>query len=93
MIDRFNSYWIRKCILKRPSSKKKKGLFLCCAGENNTSFFSNAKSIIRFFFATLGIEYFGDVFCGGVSDAAQVLKKRPILKKSFEMGAKLAESL
>ncbi len=91
MIDRFNSYWVAKYMLKKPRLKKKRiGIFLCCAGEDKMSFFVNARSIIRFFFITLDIKYIGGVFCGGVSETGDILKRDSSLKRSFDAGARLA---
>ena len=91
MIDRCNSYWVRKYLSKMPIPKKKKrkGVFLCCAAGKRVAFFENAKSIVRFFFGTLGIEYYGDIFCGGVVDAGEITKRRRELKMAFELGRKL----
>ena len=93
MIDRCNLYWARKCLSRMPISKKKKrkGIFLCCAGEKKIAFFENAKSIVRFFFVTLGIEYYGDIFCGSVVDVGEIAKRRGVLKRAFELGRKLSE--
>ena len=95
MIDRFQPYWIRKYILKKPVSKKKdrKGIFLCAAGSDRRAFFRNAESIINIFFITLNIRYFGGIFCGGIEKAGEIKKKKSILQRSFNMGMRLARSL
>ena len=95
LIDRFNSYWVKRYLLKRPVSKKagRKGLFLCCAGEDKRSFFMNARSIVRFFFATLNIKYAGGIYCGGLSGSGEISKRTLSLKRSFDMGAMLAKKV
>jgi multimeric flavodoxin WrbA len=94
MIDRFQPYWIKKYILKRPASKKdRKGIFLCVAGSDKRAFFANARSIIKIFFVTLNIGYFGGIFCGRCEGPGEIKRKGPVLKRSFEMGMKLAKSL
>ena len=95
MIDRFNSYWVKKCLLKKPVSKKKgrEGVLICCAGENRAASFANAKNVVRFFFSTLDIGYLGGVFCGNVSEPGEVMNKMPVLKESFGIGSKLAKEL
>ncbi len=95
MIDRFQPYWVRKYILKKPASKKKyrKGVFLSVGAADKKAFFNNAKSIIKIFFIILNIKYFGDLFCGGVDKAGEIGKRMALLEKSFELGAKLAKSV
>ncbi len=95
MIDRFQPYWVRKYILKKPVSKKKyrKGVFLSVGAADKKAFFNNAKSIIKIFFIILNIKYFGDLFCGGVDKAGEIGKRTALLEKSFELGAKLAKSV
>ena len=94
MIDRFQPYWVRKYILKKPASKKKdrKGLFLSVGAAEKKTFFNNAKSIVKIFFIILNIEYLGDLFCGGIDRAGEIKKRPVVLKRSFELGAKLAKS-
>ena len=93
MIDRFQPYWIRKYILKRPVSKKsgRRGVFLCAAASDRKSFFRNAGSIVKNFFATLDVKYYGGVFCGCVEKPQDVLVKKLKLKKSFDLGARLVK--
>ena len=94
MIDRFQPYWIRKYLLKKPVSKKKdrKGLFLSVGAAERRTFFNNARSIIRIFFVVLDIKYFGDLFCGGVDRSGEIGQRAIALKRSFGLGAKLANS-
>ena len=95
MIDRFQPYWVKKYILKRRASKKKyqKGVFLSVAGSKKNSFFNNAESIVKIFFIILDIKYFGDLFCGGVDKAGEIGQRTVMLKRSFDLGAKLVKSL
>ncbi len=94
MIDRFQSYWIRRYILKIAVSAKKrrKGIFLCVSGSDKKEFFENAKKIIRIFFITLNIEYFGDVFCGGIDEKAAIKKNKKTLAKAFKLGEALVKN-
>ena len=95
MVDRFQPYWVRKYVAKKPVSRKKdrKGLFLCVGAADKKTFFNNAKTIIKIFLIVLNIEYFGDLFCGGVDSAGEVGGEALVLKKSFDLGSKLAKSL
>lgn len=94
MIDRFQPYWVRKYALKKPASRKRarKGIFLSVGAAGKKTFFNNARSIVRIFFVVLDIKYSGDLFCGGVDGAGDIGGRTAVLKKSFELGAKLAKS-
>ena len=95
MIDRFQSYWIRKYILKKPVSTKKnrKGIFLCASGSDKKEFFENAKKTIRIFFMTISIKYSGDLFCGGIDEKAAIKKNKKMLAKAFKLGEALVKNL
>ncbi|MDP3789410.1 MAG: flavodoxin family protein [Candidatus Omnitrophota bacterium] len=90
MIDRFQPFWIKKEIFKKPPLfvKKRKGVFLCVSGSERRDFFENAKKIIKIFFAVLDIEYAGDIYCGGVDRKGSLNKG--VLKKAGSFGARLA---
>lgn len=95
MIDRFNWLWVRKHILKKPVSRKKacSGIFLCVAAADKKSFFENAGSIIRTFFATLDIRYSGEFFAAGFEKKGEVAKNKQALRKAYGLGASLAKGL
>jgi len=91
MIDRFQCQWVKKYVLKKPAQpgKTRKGIFLCVSGTDKKEFFENARSLIRIFFSTLDIVYFGDLFCGGVDRKSAIKKRKVILRKAFKLGAAL----
>ena len=95
-IDRHQDAWVAKYVLKNAPHrhKAKKGVFLCIAGEDKARYFANAKEIITAFFATLGIEYSGELFLGA-SEALlnDDLRRDEAMKRAFELGSSLARSL
>lgn len=95
MVDRFQAKWVKMRSSKKPIAGKRnqQGVFLCVAGEGKIKFFRNARSIIRYLFATLGIKYSGGIFASSVSGVGDINKKPMALKKAFVMGAKLARSV
>ena len=94
MIDRFQCLWVKRHILKRPvASKKRKGAFLCVYGSDRSEFFESAKKIVKIFFATLGIEYLGELSCGNLENVGAVKKEKTVLVRAFELGEMLAKSL
>ncbi len=95
MIDRFQSQWIKKYVLKMRVSNKKhrRGAFLCAAGEKKDKFFRNAREIIRFFFTTLDIKYSEGLFCGGVEKAGQISQMPAALDRAFNIGVRLVRKV
>ncbi len=92
MIDRFHASWVRKYILKRrEAGKPRKGIFLSVSGADKIEFFENAKRIVKMFFNTLGIEYAGELFCGGLEGKGAVNQKKEALDRAFELGAASAK--
>jgi len=91
MIDRFQCRWIAKYVLKarRPVKKKRRGVFLCVAGERRKKAFTNAGAVIRAFFATVDTEYSGELLCGAVEKKGDVVKDKRSLRRAFELGRSL----
>jgi len=83
MVDRFQCAWVAKHLLGKRASRRKrrKGVFLCAGGANKKGHFENARQIIRALFATLDIDYAGELF----------ISKSGSEKKSFELGKSLAK--
>lgn len=96
MIDRFQCFWVAKYLFKKnlfKDSKKRIGIFVSCSAVERKDFFNNAKSIIKNFFATIGVKYTYELFCPRVDKKADVLKYPQIIKKARLLGAKIAYGL
>lgn len=59
MIDRCQSIWIRKYVLKDKNiiNKKKKGIFIAVAGSKRKDVFKGSVSTVKSFFATINADY------------------------------------
>ncbi len=87
MIDRFQCEWMAKYMLKKAMRKKRrKGLFICVAGSHRNDHFDNARSVIKAFFATLDIEYCGELFCGGIEKMRDIDNEEKTLNKAYALG-------
>jgi multimeric flavodoxin WrbA len=92
MIDRFQCAWIAKYLLKQDTfarAAKVEGAFLCVGGWERTSFFENAKSLIKNFFATVNVEYSRELFRGGVSGKEDILKDAKALEEAYDIGREI----
>lgn len=95
MIDRCHSSWTAKYILKRDlfENKKRKGIFLCVAGEESEEYFENAKKIIKIFFITQNIEYSTELFVSGLNTMSiDDPKREAAIKKAYQLGKNGAHS-
>ncbi len=92
MIDRFQCLWRAKYILKKGILKKnKKGYFISVEASTRKDFFENAKSIVKNFFVTIGVDYKEELFCSGVEEKGSILKHPDIFKKAFKLGERIAK--
>lgn len=92
MIDRFQCVWLAKNILNKDIFEKKlKGGFICVEASERKDFFENARSIVRHFFATVNIQYRGEVFCPGLDEKGKVLEHPGFLSAAFGLGQELAK--
>ena len=91
MIDRFQCVWLAKNMLKKDVfSPGKTGGFICVEATLREDFFDNARSIVRHFFATIGVSYRGEAFCPGLDKKGKVLEHPDFLESVFELGKKMA---
>jgi multimeric flavodoxin WrbA len=67
MIDRCQSMWVRKYLLKK-KNKRKKGIFIAVAGTKRKNVFDGAKTIVKAFFATINAEYSREIFVSGTDE-------------------------
>lgn len=90
MIDRFQCSWRYRYILKKkPSRKDIPGAFISVEASDRGDFLENAKSIVKNFFATAGVQYNGELLCKGLEGKGDILKHTDLLVKAFDMGKNL----
>ena len=91
MIDRCQSLWVTKYVLKQPITKKRRqGLFISTAHSDNPRQFQGAIIVVRAFFTTLEIDYEAELLFGGIQKKGEVLKHPTALRDVFAAGVRLA---
>lgn len=92
MIDRFQCIWRAKYIFKtyRKPEKKKPGAFLCVEATTRKDFFDNAGSIVKNIFAVMDVAFNEELLCSGVDKKGSIREHPDVLKKAFELGARIA---
>jgi multimeric flavodoxin WrbA len=95
MIDRCQSLWARKYILKQPplgsEPEKKKGLFISVGGRKVANLFEPVLVTVRALFNTLDITYAGGLLFPGVDKKGAIAKRPDALRQAFLAGQKLVE--
>ncbi|MCG2712525.1 MAG: flavodoxin family protein [Candidatus Omnitrophica bacterium] len=92
LIDRFQCYWRAKYVTKTiDEALMKQGGFICVQASSENIFFDNARSIMKNFFNTAGIEYCREIFCSGLEKKGSVKEKPDYMEKAAAMGEKLAQ--
>lgn len=89
MIDRCQVFWVENFILKKKSSKKRKGLFFCVSSHDNKSYFKNSHLIIELLFKVMGVKFIGSVYAANLELKGDILSRKALLKRAFNKGKHL----
>jgi multimeric flavodoxin WrbA len=95
MIDRCQSLWARKYVLKQPplgsEPGKKKGLFVSVGGRRVANLFEPALATVKSWFRTLDVTYAGELLFPGVDEKGAIAQHPDALHQAFLAGQKLVE--
>lgn len=94
MIDRFQSRWARKYVLKMPplgDNRKRKGFFVSVGGTKVADLFNPALVMIKTVFRVLDIAYAGELLFSGIDEKGAIAKHPDALQQAFLAGQKLVE--
>ena len=94
MIDRCQSLWAKKYILKiAPLNREKirKGFLISVGAMRMKEMFDATIGIVKTWFHVLEIEYTGELLFSKTDDKGAILKQPEALQKAYEAGEKLAE--
>jgi putative NADPH-quinone reductase len=98
MIDRCQSEWVAKYILRKKTPRRPdaqmsrgKGAFICVSGHNKKTFFENAKKIAEVFFKTMDIDFTDELFFGGVNAPGDIKNIKGALQKAYRLGQRIGK--
>jgi multimeric flavodoxin WrbA len=94
MIDRFQSRWARKYVLKMPplgEVKPRKGFLIAVGGTKYKNIFDSPLVIVKTFFRIVDIEYAGDILLREIDEKGAINDHPEALKQAYEEGQKLVE--
>ena len=94
MIDRCQTLWARKYVLKIPplgDQRQRKGLFISVGGRRVANLFQPAVATVKSLFKVLDITYAGELLFSGIDEKGIIAKYPHALRQAFPAGEKLVE--
>ncbi len=94
MIDRCQSLWARKYVLKIPplgDRRERKGLFISVGGRTVANLFEPALATVKSLFRSLDITYAGELLFPRVDEKGVIAENPDALHQAFLAGQKLVE--
>ena len=91
MIDRCQSLWAKKYILKLPVSPiaDRKGVFISVAATRGKKRFDGVRLTIQYFFDAIDVAYSDELFVRGADEKGEVRDQPEALKAAYDLGRRL----
>lgn len=94
LIDRCQSFWARKYMLKKPvplppTGRPRRGIFISTAGHKNPVVFNGSRATTKTFFDTVDAEYSRELLYGGMDDKEDIKDHPSALTDAYEVGRSL----
>jgi len=93
MIDRCQTLWARRFILKEPlrdDDKKRGGFLIATAGLDKKEAFIGVKETIKAFFYVLGFQYKDELFFEGIDKKGAIMERKGALETAYALGRDIA---
>ena len=93
MVDRCQSLWAKKYVLKVPPMGSppgdKRGFFIAVGGTTYANLFQGATNVVKALYTCLDIVYTGDLFFKGIDQKGEIGENPDALKQAYEAGQKI----
>ena len=91
MIDRCQSLWAKKYILKLPVSSfpHRKGAFISVAATRGKKLFDGVRLTIKYFFDAIDVTYSDELLVRGIDEKGEVREQQEVLRAAYELGRRL----
>jgi len=94
MIDRCQSEWVAKYVLKKRKAQNEKrkanGAFICVSGHKEDTLYKFTRKTIEVFFKTMNIDFTEELFFGGAGRAGDIKSIKGALEKAYKSGKDLS---
>lgn len=93
-VDRCQSLWVNKYVLKRPLpvQKERKGYFVSVGATHGERLFKGVKLTVRYFFDVLDVTYSGELLVRGVDGKGAIREHPTALHEALELGRRIAQN-
>jgi len=94
MIDRCQSLWAKKYVLKIPplgDERERKGFFISVGGRKVVDLFEPALVVIKSVFRIMNVTYAGELLFSGIDEKGAIKNHPDALNQAFQAGQKLVE--
>lgn len=88
LMDRCQSFWAKKYILKI-QSKEKDGYFFCVGATKGEKLFDGILMSVKYFFDTFNCKLRDSILVRGVDEKEEILKHPEYLQMAYELGKKI----
>lgn len=91
MIDRCQSLWAKKYILKLPVSPiaERKGVFISVAATRGKKLFDGVRLTVKYFFDAIDVAYSDELLVRGADEKGEVRDQPEALKAAYDLGQRL----
>ncbi|MCX7770984.1 MAG: flavodoxin family protein [Proteobacteria bacterium] len=88
LMDRCQSFWVKKYFLKKEMSEKD-GYFFCVGATKGIKLFDGILMSVKYFFDTFNCKLKESILVRGVDEKGEILKHNEYLKMAYELGKKI----
>jgi len=93
LIDRCQSLWALKYLLKQPIDPGKKrhrlGMVIAVGGTKNKKMFDSVRLTMKYYLDALDMDYFANLFIGNIDEAGVIAENKEAMEQAFRLGAEL----
>jgi multimeric flavodoxin WrbA len=93
LMDRCQSFWVKRYLLKRPiapDKSRRKGVFISVGATRGKRLFEGVTLTVRYFFDALDIDLSDTLLVRGVDGKGEILDHPEEIRTAYELGRKLA---
>jgi multimeric flavodoxin WrbA len=92
MIDRTQSQWARRYVLKDDfPGPDRQGVLLCTGATTGKLLFVGARLTAKYFFDAINVTYAAEILVRGVDEKGAILNKPEVLANAADLGQRLAQ--
>jgi multimeric flavodoxin WrbA len=94
MIDRCQSLWAKKYVLKMPplgDRRERKGFFISVGGRKVAGLFDSMLVMIKTFFRIIDVTYAGELLFSAIDEKGAIARHPTAMQQAFEAGQRIAE--